>query len=77
MSLNNTFGTGMANALSASGSTSATLSASQGTTSPEGVVTGYIADQEYRQYHATSHQVVAVWQFRGTIGAKTGWFQVQ
>ena len=77
MSFRSSFGTGMSNATTSSGSAAAALAASQGITSPEGVVTGYIKDQEFRQYHATSHNVVAVWQFRGTIGANTGWFQVQ
>ena len=54
----------------------AAMNALQGTDSPEGVVTGYVADQPYQQFHETSHSVVATWQFRGTVGENTGWVQV-
>ena len=52
------------------------LQMQQGTTSPDGVVTGYVADQQYLQYSATTHEVEKTWQFRGVIGTKTGWTDI-
>ena len=62
----------MVDALGGSVDITAVMATLQGTASPEGVVTGVVADQPYTQYDGT-HNVIAVWQFRGTLGTKVGW----
>lgn len=48
------------------------LSHIQGTITPEGNVFGYIAYQPYHQYDSNG-DVIATWQFQGTLNTKTGW----
>lgn len=53
----------------------AMLSIMQGTSSPEGVITGLVPFQQYFQYNIDG-DVIATWRFEGTIGQNTGWVEV-
>ena len=50
----------------------AALKFTQGEDSPEGVVTGLVEHQPFTQYDSNG-DVVATWQFQGTLGETTGW----
>lgn len=48
------------------------LDHTMGEASPEGSVVGVVAHQAYTQYDSGGN-VIATWQFQGTLGENTGW----